>query len=68
MDGWLGVLCEATELMSVELAELDRTRKVWDGLLDGLQVRHVTARHVQDRRTAADWSISELLKGQTLQV
>lgn len=24
MDGRLGVLCEATELMSVELAELDR--------------------------------------------
>ena len=23
MDGWLGVLCKATELMSVELAELD---------------------------------------------
>ena len=24
MDGWLGVFCETTELMSVELAELDR--------------------------------------------
>ena len=38
MDSWLGVFCEATEFMSVELAELDRICKVWDLLLNGLWV------------------------------
>lgn len=35
MDGRVGVLREGAELISVELAELGRIQKVWDGLLNG---------------------------------